>query len=147
MEKCAVNYNVVIPRDELESIPLNGNRYWECEYMHQNTGERRWYRMTVYHMSIQDVRKYIIVLSDRTMEQRMNQQPQHALNAAQSANTAKSNFLSNMSHDIRTPMNAIVGFSVLLEKNADQPDKVREYTRKITSSSQHLLSLINDVLT
>ncbi len=146
MEKCAVNYNVVIPRDVLESIPLNGNRYWECEYMHQNTGERRWYRMTVYHMSIQEVRKYIIVLSDRTQEQQMNQKLQQALNAAQSANTAKSNFLSNMSHDIRTPMNAIVGFSVLLEKNADQPDKVREYTRKITSSSQHLLSLINDVL-
>ncbi len=146
MEKCAVNYDVVIPKDVLESIPLNGNRYWECEYVHQNTGERRWYRMTVYHMSIQEVRKYIIVLSDRTMEQQMNQQLQQALNAAQSANTAKSNFLSNMSHDIRTPMNAIVGFSVLLEKNADQPEKVREYTRKITSSSQHLLSLINDVL-
>ena len=146
MEKCAVNYDVVIPKDVLESIPLNGNRYWECEYMHQNTGERRWYRMTVYHMSIQEVSKYIIVLSDRTMEQQMNQKLQQALNAAQSANTAKSNFLSNMSHDIRTPMNAIVGFSVLLDKNADQPEKVREYTRKITSSSQHLLSLINDVL-
>ena len=146
MEKCAVNYNVVIPREKLEEIPLNGNQHWECEYMHQTTGERRWYRMTVYRMSIQDVIKYIIVLSDRTQEQQMNQQLQQALNAAQSANEAKSNFLSNMSHDIRTPMNAIVGFSVLLERNADDPDKVREYTRKISASSQHLLSLINDVL-
>ena len=146
MEKCAVNYNIVIPAEELESIPLNGNRYWECEYMHQTTGERRWYRMTIYHMNIQGIKKYIIVMSDRTMEQQMNQKLQEALDAAKSANDAKSNFLSNMSHDIRTPMNAIVGFSVLLEKDADNSDKVREYTRKIMASSHHLLSLINDVL-
>ncbi len=146
MEKCAVNCNVVIPRDELSAIPLNGSRYWECEYMHQNTGERRWYRMTVYRMDIQGTEKYIIVLSDRTLEQQMNQKLTEALNAAKSANEAKSNFLSNMSHDIRTPMNAIVGFSVLLEKDADQADKVREYTHKIMASSHHLLSLINDVL-
>ena len=76
----------------------------------------------------------------------MNRQLQQALDAARSANEAKSNFLSNMSHDIRTPMNAIVGFSLLLEKDADDGEKVREYTRKITASSHHLLSLINDVL-
>ena len=146
MEKCAVDCDVVIPRQELAAIPLGGSRYWECEYMHQSTGERRWYRMNVYHMSIQNVEKYIIVLSDRTLEQQMNQKLQGALDAAQSANEAKSNFLSNMSHDIRTPMNAIVGFSVLLARNADDPKKVREYTRKITASSDHLLSLINDVL-
>ena len=146
LEKCAVNYNIVIPKEELSRIPLRGNKYWECEYMHQNTGERRWYRMTIYNMSIQDVKKYIVVMSDRTLEQRMNQQMQEALTAARSANEAKSNFLSNMSHDIRTPMNAIVGFSVLLEKDADNADKVREYTRKITASGQHLLSIINDVL-
>ncbi len=146
MEKCAIDYDVVIPRGELGAIPLNGSRFWECEYMHQNTGERRWYRMTVYHLQLQEVEKYVIVLSDRTQERQNNQQLQQALTAARSANEAKSNFLSNMSHDIRTPMNAIVGFSVLLERNADQPDKVREYTRKISSSSQHLLNLINDVL-
>ena len=55
-------------------------------------------------------------------------------------------FLSNMSHDIRTPMNAIIGFSALLMRDADNPGKVREYTRKVIASSQHLLSLINDVL-
>ena len=146
LEKCAVNYNIAIPKNELDAIPLNKSRYWECEYMHQTTGERRWYRMTIYHMNIRGVTKYISVMSDRTVEQQMNLKLQEALNAAQSANEAKSNFLSNMSHDIRTPMNAIVGFSVLLEKDADKPDKVREYTRKISASSQHLLSLINDVL-
>ena len=146
MEKCAVNFDVVIPKEELDEIPLNGNKYWECEYMHQHTGERRWYRMTIYHMSIQKIEKYIIVLSDRTLDRQMNKQLEEALTAAKTANEAKSNFLSNMSHDIRTPMNAIVGFSVLLEKDADQADKVREYTRKITASSHYLLSLINDIL-
>ena len=146
MEKCAVNANIVIPEKELESIPLNKNKYWECEYMHQSTGECRWYRMIIYHMNIQDVRKYVIILSDRTHERRMNQNLQDALTAARSANEAKSNFLSNMSHDIRTPMNAIVGFSVLLDKNAENVDKVKEYTHKIKTSSHHLLSLINDIL-
>ncbi len=146
LAKCAVNYNIVVPKEELGAIPLNGNRYWECEYMHQSTGERRWYRVTIYHMCIRGVDKYIIVMSDRTVEQQMNKQLKEALDAAKSANEAKSNFLSNMSHDIRTPMNAIVGFSVLLEKDADKEEKVREYTRKIMASGHHLLSLINDVL-
>ncbi len=146
LKACMVNDDALYTGEELSNIPLNGNARRECEYMHQSTGERRWYRMTLYHMSIQDTRKYIVVLSDRTQEQQMKQKLEEALNAAQSANEAKSNFLSNMSHDIRTPMNAIVGFSVLLEKDADDPQKVREYIGKIRASSQHLLSLINDVL-
>ena len=71
---------------------------------------------------------------------------QDALEAAKSANEAKSHFLANMSHDIRTPMNAIIGFTALMEREVDHPEKVREYTRKISASGQHLLSLINDVL-
>lgn len=71
---------------------------------------------------------------------------EEAFKVAEAANNSKSSFLSNMSHDIRTPMNAIVGFSDLLERDADDPQKVREYTKKIKSSSQHLLGLINDVL-
>lgn len=73
-------------------------------------------------------------------------QMEEALASAESANNAKSMFLSNMSHDIRTPMNAIIGFSALLMRDADNPAKVREYTRKVIASSHHLLSLINDVL-
>lgn len=79
-------------------------------------------------------------------EQRDHQALVEALQSAQDANRAKSTFLSNMSHDIRTPMNAIVGFSILLDKDAENPDKVREYTKKIQASSQHLLGLINEVL-
>ena len=75
-----------------------------------------------------------------------NKQLAEALQAAQIASKSKTTFLSNMSHDIRTPMNAILGFTTLLAKDADNPAKVREYTRKIMASGQHLLSLINDVL-
>ncbi len=75
-----------------------------------------------------------------------NKQLAEALQTAQIASQSKTTFLSNMSHDIRTPMNAILGFTTLLTKDADNPAKVREYTKKITSSGQHLLSLINDVL-
>lgn len=84
---------------------------------------------------------------EREEEREMhNRQLKEALQTAQVANNSKTTFLSNMSHDIRTPMNAILGFATLLAKDVDNPEKVREYTKKITASGQHLLSLINDVL-
>ena len=74
----------------------------------------------------------------------------HALEIAvqqeAAANRAKRDFLFNMSHDIRTPMNAIIGYTTLAETNLTQPAKVADYLRKISTASQHLLSLINDVL-
>ena len=75
-----------------------------------------------------------------------NQQLAEALQAAQIASNSKTTFLSNMSHDIRTPMNAVLGFTTLLAKDAGNPEKVKEYTKKIMASGQHLLSLINDIL-
>ena len=75
-----------------------------------------------------------------------NRQLSEALRAAQIASESKTTFLSNMSHDIRTPLNAVLGFTTLLIRDAEDPAKVREYTGKITASGQHLLSLINDVL-
>ena len=69
-----------------------------------------------------------------------------AVQEAQSANEAKTRFLFNMSHDIRTPMNAIIGFSDLLEKHIDEKDRAVDYIAKIKSSSSFLLSLINSVL-
>lgn len=75
-----------------------------------------------------------------------NRQLAEALQAAQIASKSKTMFLSNMSHDIRTPMNAVLGFTALLAKDADNPEKVREYTKKIRASGEHLLGLINDVL-
>ncbi len=69
-----------------------------------------------------------------------------ALVAAEHASRAKTTFLNNMSHDIRTPMNAIVGFTALAASHIDNKEQVRDYLSKISVSSQHLLSLINDVL-
>lgn len=69
-----------------------------------------------------------------------------ALASAEHANKAKTAFLNNMSHDIRTPMNAIIGFTALAAAHMDQPNLVKDYLTKIGTSSQHLLSLINDVL-
>ena len=66
--------------------------------------------------------------------------------AAEHANRAKSEFLSNMSHDIRTPMNAIVGMTAIASSNINNPEQVRDCLKKITLSSKHLLGLINDVL-
>lgn len=69
-----------------------------------------------------------------------------AYRAAEDANRAKSDFLSSISHDIRTPMNAVLGFSELIEKSAHAPEKVTEYTEQIQAAGQHLLGLINDLL-
>ena len=69
-----------------------------------------------------------------------------ALQTAENANKAKTDFLSNMSHDIRTPMNAIIGITSLIRHDADNKAKVIEYADKIDISSQHLLGIINDVL-
>ena len=69
-----------------------------------------------------------------------------AFQVAQEANRSKSSFLANMSHDIRTPMNAIIGMTSLIRYDAGDKGKVIEYADKIDTSSQHLLGIINDVL-
>ncbi len=71
---------------------------------------------------------------------------EEAREQAESANVAKSTFLFNMSHDIRTPMNAIIGFNNMARKNLDNPEKLQDCLNKVDLSSQHLLSIINDVL-
>lgn len=132
--------------DRFPEIELGRQEQCEREYIHNKTGECLWFLVTVYHAEIEGEEKYVVILSDRSKERRMNQTLANALQVAKSANKAKSNFLANMSHDIRTPMNAMVGFSLLLQKQADNPEKVKEYAQKIISSGHHLLNLINDVL-
>ena len=86
---------------------------------------------------------------ERKMDKELREQQEQlslALAAAQQANRAKTMFLNNMSHDIRTPMNAIIGFTSLAASSVNQPEKIKEYLKKISISSEHLLSLINDVL-
>lgn len=130
----------------LKALPMG--RTWEIDMQmkHVENQTLYWYHMALYHETYNNIDSCIMVFSDRTKEHQMAESLESALDIAKSANEAKSNFLSNMSHDIRTPMNAIIGFSTLLAKDADKPDKVREYVRKISFSGQHLLGLINDIL-
>ena len=79
-------------------------------------------------------------------EQTQKQLLQDALEAANRASAAKSDFMSKMSHDIRTPMNAIIGMTAIAAAHAENPDRVRDALSKISSSSRHLLGLINEVL-
>ncbi len=86
---------------------------------------------------------------EKKMKEQLEKQKidlQDALAVAQHANRAKTTFLNNMSHDIRTPMNAIIGFKSLAAAHIDNIEQVQDYLGKITTSSNHLLSLINDVL-
>ena len=132
--------------DKLPEIEPGEQGEWDREYVHQKTGEVRWFHVIALCSVIQGEKKYIMVMSERTRDKKINQALEDAVNAAQSANRAKSTFLSNMSHDIRTPMNAIIGFATLASANTDNEEKTRDYLSKILSSSNHLLSLINDVL-
>lgn len=77
---------------------------------------------------------------------KINRELEAAIGEAESSNKAKSDFLANMSHDIRTPMNAIVGISNLMEHEGNLSDRMKDYIQKIKFSSRHLLSLINDIL-
>ena len=130
----------------LEGLLRGEQREWDFEYVHQETGERRWFHNIAMGSEVEGRTKYILVLSDRTADKQVNQALSDAVAAAETANRAKSTFLSNMSHDIRTPMNAIIGFTTLAISNIDNKDRVKNYLAKTLASSNHLLSLINDVL-
>ncbi len=86
------------------------------------------------------------ITTEKMREFEQQEQLSNALLAAQTANKAKSTFLNSMSHDIRTPMNAIIGFTALAQTHLDNRDQVQDYLAKISTSSTHLLSLINDIL-
>ena len=98
--------------------------------------------------------QYLKIFKNQVSElKRMNEEMDAARRAAEKAqkeaeraNAAKQEFLSSMSHDIRTPMNAIIGMTALAANNTHNPERTQEYLRKITLSSKHLLGLINDVL-
>ena len=97
-----------------------------------------------------NVTAVLVATRDATAEKQTEQKQQDALRsalaAAEHANKAKTVFLNSMSHDIRTPMNAILGFTALATTHLDNTELVKGYLQKISVSGQHLLSLINDVL-
>lgn len=116
------------------------------EWRNPQTDEHKYFQIGIYCTLVQEERKIILYISDRSKEREVQNTLAEALQIAQVANEAKSTFLSSVSHDIRTPMNAITGFVTLLQEEADNPEHVREYVQQIDAASQHLLSLINDVL-
>ena len=131
--------------DQLSTILPGEQREWDREYIHQKTGEELWFRVVVFCTDIQGEKKYILDLSDRTKDKKINQRLEDAVHTAENASRAKTTFLNNMSHDIRTPMNAIIGFTNIAMKHEPKPE-VRNCLQKIGESSEHLLTLINDVL-
>ena len=119
------------------SIHLNGEKHWiaaEAVMVNDENNQNR----LVYSSRVIDAAK--------KEEEDRRKVLQDALDMAEQANKAKSTFLSNMSHDIRTPMNAIIGFATLASANIGNEEKIKDYLSKILSSSNHLLLLINDVL-
>ena len=131
--------------DQLSDILPGEQRLWDREYIHQITGEELWFRVAAFCTDIQGEAKYILDLSDRTKDKKINQKLADAVHTAENANRAKTIFLNNMSHDIRTPMNAIIGFTNIARKYHPKPE-VENCLQKIRESSEHLLTLINDVL-
>ena len=135
-----------LEKNYLEEIQVHEQREGDFKYVHLKTGEKRWFHNIAMGSEVNGKKKYILVMSDRTSDWKMNQALSEAVRAAETANKAKSTFLSNMSHDIRTPMNAIIGFTTLAVSNIDDKKRVQDYLGKILSSSNHLLSLINVIL-
>ena len=126
------------PGTEAEDIHL--------EWVNPQTQEQLWLLESAYCTLVQDRKKLVFYISDRTQERKTQDHLTEALKMARAASEAKSAFLGSVSHDIRTPMNAIVGFTTLLKDETENPVKVQEYASRIETASQHLLSLINDVL-
>lgn len=130
---------------------LSEKKLYYANYRVSVDGETKYYLMKVVHTGKWKDRRGIVlglrsVDEETRNEMEKNSLLEDALLQANRANKAKSVFLSNMSHDIRTPMNAIVGFTDLALAHIEQTEKVEEYLKKITTSGNHLLSLINDIL-
>ena len=133
-----------------------GDSQWVLEVMPENgwNSNEKLYRLWGYGLLIVLLLTgfvFMIMLLHRTQESEntvveLNKKLQKALEQAKTASVEKSNFLFNMSHDIRTPMNAVIGMTSLIRHDAGSKDKVIEYADKIDISSQHLLGIINDIL-
>lgn len=127
--------------------------FYSFDYRQIAKDTEKWYRMHVIAANFTKLGTVTHVVNavmdvDLDVRKELSQMKmvEDALAQAEAANKAKSTFLSNMSHDIRTPMNAIIGFSELSKRHLDEKEKIADYLAKILSASKHLLSLINDVL-
>ena len=137
-------------------MDFSGEKTYDVEYrLHTGHAGLRWFHAAGRLSRREDGSPitfsglFVDIDDEKKMEELLAKQKtdlEDALAAAQHANRAKTTFLNNMSHDIRTPMNAIIGFTSLAAAHIEDKGKVQDYLAKITTSSNHLLSLINDVL-
>lgn len=136
--------------DTLEVACEVPNDTWYFEIIPENGWitliQRLWGLLISFMTAFIIMTVYLQFKMRRYREQIHETELERAVHEAKCANEAKTRFLFNMSHDIRTPMNAIIGFADLLEKHIDEKERVRDYIGKIKSSSEFLLSLINYVL-
>lgn len=117
-----------------------------AEREHGRTKETRFFSETIYNVSTDAGVKYVLMISDRTEELLAKHSLEEALSIARIANQSKSTFLANMSHDIRTPMNTIVGLCTLLQRDSEDKEKFDDHVRQIILTSRHMLTLINDII-
>ena len=132
--------------DGLMQMEQGTQQEWDREFIHQETGEPHYIHVTGFINEVQGAKKCIVDLSDRTGEHQTTLAVEAALEIAEKASQAKTDFLSNMSHDIRTPMNAIIGITTLMKNELHQPEKLAEHLAKLETSGQLLLGIINDIL-
>ncbi|MDE6712238.1 MAG: response regulator [Lachnospiraceae bacterium] len=139
-----------VSRQQLEE-ELSKKSIYHINYRTTCCGELQYFQLKIVRAGKWD-QNHGIVLGFRSVDEETRAEREkkelleNALSQANRANQAKSTFLSNMSHDIRTPMNAIIGFTALATSHIDNKEKVEEYLKKIMTSGNHLLNLINDVL-
>ena len=153
LEESLEDYAAVVSLEYLEQRFEQGDAEVEVDYWGQaSDGEQMCVRQS-FIMTKDDTTDDIVVMvvskeiTEQVRKQRQQTQAlQDALMQAQHANRAKTTFLSNMSHDIRTPMNAIIGFATIAVSHINNKEQVRDCLQKVLSSSNHLLSLINDIL-
>lgn len=130
-----------------ERIAENSNEHVEYEYQRQlDDGSIKKYITSAYINSSDSGEEILISIRDVTAEEKQRKQLEDALLATKEANKTKSEFLSNMSHDMRTPMNVIVGMTSIAMVHSNDKDKVSKCLEQIDKSSQYLLQLINNVL-
>ncbi len=153
LEESVEDYTSIINIENLNKCFEQGDREVIAEYWGKNAGEEQMCVRQSFVMTKDDNTGDIMVMvvskdiTEQVRKQREQTQAlQDALMQAQHANRAKTTFLSNMSHDIRTPMNALIGFSTIAVSHIDNRDQVLDCLQKVLSSSNHLLNLINDIL-
>ena len=142
-----LNHTTSPSLERIEKLPIGETMEVDIlEATNQQTGETKYFRGSLNHSALNGGDWYLLIWIDISEEVKRNHQMEDMIAVAKAANEAKTSFLANMSHDFRTPMNAITNFNLLIAKNSDNPQKVRDYTHKIGLSCQNLLSLLNDVL-